>query len=299
MDIETLTKSTQTPFFLVDEQRVVDNYNALTRGLGVDDGAAILRYCVKTNNELGILKIMTALGSHAMVSCVSDLQLAVSAGIAPERMTYQSPVIQERELHDALDAGVRHIHVFRTEDLNLLEDIAQLRGTRFEVSLRVHHETAADRWSPLSFLGARMEFRATDVIAAGTQMVGSKRLALRGLNFYLDTQQASPGNYADALDRTVNLAVSLRNQVGISVHEVNCGGGIPSPTMERLRLSPGSLLDRWRDTRKREEDAESVASFGTALRETYYEIIRKQAFEPAPTLILNPVGELSEMPYPW
>ncbi|MBT5876849.1 MAG: hypothetical protein HOH43_25735 [Candidatus Latescibacteria bacterium] len=286
-DARALTRSILTPFFLIDEQRFIDNYTTLSHALGSDDGSSIVRYCIKTNNELGVLKVVAGLGSHAMASCPSEIQLASMSGITPERMSYQSPLLRERELHDVLDAGVKHVHAFRMEDLILLEEIAGLRGTHFQVSLRVQFESPGSPLTPLGFLSGRLGFSASEVVAAGVLCNGSSRLSLRGINFYLGTQRISPENYRKPISQVVSMATRLRHEHNIHVHEINVGGGVPSPSMRRLHLRPRDLIKRWRDSDAVSFSPAILDSFAKELKSVFHEVVHKQGFDPAPTLAVE------------
>lgn len=286
-DTHALTRSIQTPFFLIDEQRFIENYTTLSHAIGTDDGSSIVRYCIKTNNELGVLRIVAGLGCHAMASCPSEIRLAVMSGIAPERMSYQSPLLRERELHDVLDAGVKHVHAFRMEDLTLLEEIASLRGTHFQVSLRVQFESPGSTLTPLGFLSGRLGFSASELVAAAVLCNGSSRLSLRGINFYLGTQRSSPACYRKPISRVISIATRLRNEHNIHVHEINVGGGVPSPTMRRLHLRPGDLIKRWRDSETVSFSPKMLTTFAEELRSIFHEVVHKQGFDPDPTLAIE------------
>ncbi len=84
--LSNLVEETGTPFFLFSEAQLRANFAALNRGLSWHEGPAIIRYCSKTNNEAGVLKIIAACESEVMASHPAEVRLAVQCGFAPEHI---------------------------------------------------------------------------------------------------------------------------------------------------------------------------------------------------------------------
>ena len=82
-------------------------------------------------------------------------------------------------------------------------------------------------------------------MAACRRLAGSRRLEPAALNFYLGTQQPSLDGFARELRGVLALLERVAATTGVSLGEVNLGGGIPSPSL--WRMGPGRLLARWRD----------------------------------------------------
>jgi diaminopimelate decarboxylase len=61
-----LADELRTPFFLFSEAQLARNCAALKTGLSIAGGEPTLRYCVKTNNERGILNVLARTGLGAL-----------------------------------------------------------------------------------------------------------------------------------------------------------------------------------------------------------------------------------------
>src|SRR5687767_258822 len=97
VDLGTLTREYPTPFFLLSERILEDNYRRLTGSLA---GVGDLRtyYSVKTNYESGVLRTWRRLGSGAEISGELDLHVALKAGFAPRDIVFDGPCKTDHEL---------------------------------------------------------------------------------------------------------------------------------------------------------------------------------------------------------
>lgn len=275
-----------TPFFLVSEARLRANYNALVRGFSGGETRAIVRYCAKTNNEPGVLRILAACGSHALVCHHAEARLAVECGFPPERIAYQRPLLAEDEIREVLRAGISLVHAYRLQDIDIIEKAASELGINVKISLRLRADIMDSRLSPMSFVSRRLGMRESAVFDAAKRIRGSKWVSLAGINFYRGTQQESVHSYQGLLRRSVHLAARIKGEMGIPVEEINLGGGIPSPSIRRMKLS--RLARRLRDESASSNPADSPEDFARNLRSQFEEETRRAGVRPQPTLVVEP-----------
>ncbi len=240
-----LAQSLGTPFFLFSEARLRANYQALERGLSAAGAVPpVLRYCAKTNHEAAVLETLARCGSHLLASHAAEVELAVRCGFAPERIAFARPVLAPAELSAVLAAGVSLVHVHRPDDLPLVEAAAARAGRRVRVSLRLRQEGGL-ALSPLDRLGRRLGFGAEEALEAVRRFGRSSWIEPWAVNFYLGTQQSSLAGFTHGFRRVLALLERIAAGTGIAIHEVNLGGGIPSPSLRRV--GPRQWLARWRD----------------------------------------------------
>ncbi|MBU0662198.1 hypothetical protein KJ891_01945, partial [Candidatus Micrarchaeota archaeon] len=82
-DIRTLKERYGTPFYLFSERTLERNYRELTSALAKNYPNFRIDYSVKSNNEIGVLKILHSLGSHGEIANHHELFLAQRAGFRP------------------------------------------------------------------------------------------------------------------------------------------------------------------------------------------------------------------------
>jgi diaminopimelate decarboxylase len=271
--LQDAIEQTGTPVLLASERRLRGNIGALRNGFASTWPNTLIRYCAKTNPELGILRVVCEEGIDVLTSHEAEVRLALAAGFAPPQLAFQRPVLDEREVDAVLAMGVRRLHAFRASDLDLLSRVATRRRIAIRVSLRI----ALGR-SGMRVLTAASNRLGFDKAAAGATRP-REGLTIDALNTYIGTQQEKVEAYRPAIRELVRLAVMLRER-GLPIEELNLGGGIPSNSLRRL--TPSRLLSR---RRSRMIAAASPADYAAALGAIFKEEVAG-AF--APRLVLEP-----------
>jgi diaminopimelate decarboxylase len=275
-----------TPFFLVSERRLRENFAALAGSLGATPAEVRIRYCAKTNNESAILEILADCGSDVLVSYPAEALLALNCGFLPHRIAYQKPVIREGEIRALLRAGITLIHAFRMQDLDCIESAAREEGIDVRVMLRLRDDFSGAFLSPLSFLTRRLGFGENDLVRAALRVRDSARMALRGINCYGGTQQESIRHDRLLLRRLIGLAGKLKAEHGIGLEEINLGGGLPSPWLRRIGVR--SILKRLRDAMVFPDPEQSLEEAGRIRSDFFREECGHAGLEPAPLLAVEP-----------
>jgi diaminopimelate decarboxylase len=284
--LSEVAEALDTPFFVIDEGRLKRNYSAIRDGLSAAGGEVRIRYCAKTNNEKGLLEVLAGLGSGVLASYPEEVALALEAGFSPDKVAYQRPVLVESEVRAALSAGIRHVHAYRLADVELLEHLAAQAAVTIRVSLRLRHESPRFSLSPLGFMSRRLGFDGHGIMTAAQAVCGSQHLRLAGLNFYRGTQQDSPRRFERLLSECFRIAAAIRERFGVTVEEINLGGGVPSHSLRRNGLA--RLGARWWDAPVRRDDPDRLRLFSQSLAERYRKLARDAGFTPAPAVGIEP-----------
>ncbi|MBZ5535430.1 MAG: hypothetical protein LAO31_05690 [Acidobacteriia bacterium] len=284
--LKNLVGEAETPFFLFSEAQLRDNYAALEHGLSQAGGPATIRYCAKTNNEAGVLRILASCGSDVMTSHPAEVQLALQCGFPPERIAYQRPVLKVHEVENVLEAGTTFVHAYRQEDLEVLDKVATRLGKEIRVSLRVRNDSFYLRLSPLNLLSRRLGFQETEIDAAVKRIVASQHLKLYALNYYCGTQQESTTSFQGLMRTVVRICVKIKTRFGIAPGEINFGGGIPSHSLNRMRLP--RLWDRTGDQLEGLDSALALERFGRALAGQFIQEAHKAGLDPLPAVAAEP-----------
>lgn len=271
-----------TPFFLMSESRLRANYQALERGLAAAGPGTVLRYCAKTNREAAVLEAMAALGSHLLASHAAEVALAVRCGFPPERIAYARPVLTPEELDAALGLGVPLFHVHHPDDLAKLEAAAARAGRPIRVSFRLR---SAAGLSPLGRLNRRLGLDADEIVEAARRVAASPWLEPAALNFYLGTQQSSLDGFSRVFRGVLALLKRVASEAGVTLREVNLGGGIPSPTLKRI--GPRHVIGRLRD-RLASSPSGNLETFAARLGARFRELVETSGLSEPPVLAAEP-----------
>src|SRR3954471_10281665 len=202
------------PCLVVDLDVVRDNYLAFAKAL--PDTKVF--YAVKANPAPELLSLLASLGSCFDAASVAEIEMALRAGAAADRISYGNTIKKERDVASAYALGVR---LFAVDCQAEVEKIARAApGAR--VFCRFLFDCAGAEW-PLSRKFGCEPSMAVDVLEH------AQRLGLEpyGVSFHVGSQQKNP----NAWDRALASAAAVFKECaerGIMLSMVNLGGGFPT-----------------------------------------------------------------------
>jgi diaminopimelate decarboxylase len=137
-----------------------------------------------------VYRVLAEEGLACDVASGGELALALKAGFDPARIYFHGNAKSERELHEALDAGVGHVVLDSFDDLERLERLAAERGSRQEVLIRVTPGVTGDTHHAISTgqADSKFGFSMHEAREAIERLGGSSALELVGLHCHIGSQ---------------------------------------------------------------------------------------------------------------
>ena len=198
-----------TPHLVIDLARVRQNFHALRAALPY----AQIRYAVKANPALPILRLLAGEGSGFDVASVGEVGACCSAGIDSRRLTFGNTIKKASEVVYARSRGVRQF-AFDTEGgLTTIAGQAPGSGVECRVALAFP--------SSVTPFGHKFGCAPGD---AARLLNRARALGLRpqGLCFHVGSQQLDPS----AWELGIRSAAPVFDDVG-DLTTLNAGGGFP------------------------------------------------------------------------
>ena len=210
-----LATQQETPFLAVDLSVVAAKYQELSTAFP----SAAIHYAVKANPAPEIVALLANLGSSFDIASRYELDLGLSLGIAPSRISYGNTIKKSADIAYAFSRGVRCFAFDSEQELRKLASNAP--GSSVMCRVQTSGKNAA--W-PLS-----RKF-GCDLGMAEDLLVLSRELGLRasGISFHVGSQQTDTSQWNEPLQEVSNLFRRLAQQ-GIMLDVVNIGGGFPVP----------------------------------------------------------------------
>ncbi|WP_405951425.1 diaminopimelate decarboxylase [Streptomyces prunicolor] len=228
-----------TPVYVLDEQEIRDRCRtyrtAFPEADVVDAAKAFLcRAMAHWVQEEGLgLDVCSA----------GELELAVTTGFPPERIVLHGNAKSPEDLRTALRLGVGRIVVDSTSEIARLAAITPA-DTRQKVMVRVVPGIAAGAHDKIRTGTDDQKFglSITDGSAqhAVTRILDQPHLQLVGLHCHIGSQIATTKPYVAAVRRMVGLLARIRDQHGVTLPQLDIGGGHAiayRPGEERLDIS--------------------------------------------------------------
>jgi ornithine decarboxylase len=207
----------RSPLLVVDLDVVRSRYLELEAAL---PGTAIF-YAVKANPHPDVLRLLLGLGCSFDVASTGEVDLCLSIGAAPDRLSFGNTVKKSAAIRDAAAKGVTRFAFDSESELDKL--IKEAPGAT--VFCRVLCDGFGAAW-PLS-----RKFGCTPQLAADLLRRAHEHELRPGVSFHVGSQQFDTSAWDRALALVADLRAELRAD-GIELELVNLGGGLPGSYRE-------------------------------------------------------------------
>jgi diaminopimelate decarboxylase len=242
VSLERVAADVGTPVYVYSAAVVRDRYSRL------DAALAPLRhrvhYTLKANSNAGILRVLRELGAGVDVVSGGELFRARRAGFGGSDIIFGGVGKTERELRDALEAGVLLINAESEAEVRLLDRVAGELGVVAPVGLRVNPEVTVDsshRYIKTGEKGAKFGIPFDEVLSVARLAAVLPHTTLIGLDMHIGSQLFRLDPYLDGIDRLVGLLEQLRAAGVTTVKYLDIGGGLgvsyddeESPDLQRF-----------------------------------------------------------------
>jgi len=210
------SQNLETPCIVINLRDIKRNYLKMSHSFPY----AQIYYAVKANPDKAILSLLDELGANFDIASRYELDLILSLGISPDRMSYGNTIKKAKDVAYFYEKGVR---MFATDSEDDLKNIAEhAPGSRVYVRIVMSDSSTAD-W-PLS-----RKFGCHPDMAYGLLiMARSLGLTPYGISFHVGSQQRDIGQWDEAIAKTKYLFSSLEKDENIRLTMINMGGGFPA-----------------------------------------------------------------------
>ena len=232
VSLDALAEAVGTPLYVYSSATFERHYQVFRQALRSFPrlGAPLIAYAVKANSNLSVLATLARLGAGADTVSEGEIRRALAAGIPPERIVYSGVGKTAAELSFALDRHVDQINIESEPELRLLSTLAQARGARPGVVIRVNPDVGAGGHAKIS-TGARESKFGVSLSEAERLYgmgAGDPHLRMLGVGCHIGSQITDLAPLAAAFGLMRGLVERLR-AAGLTVARLDLGGGLGVP----------------------------------------------------------------------
>jgi diaminopimelate decarboxylase len=225
--VSVLAHAYGTPLFVYDRGIVDKKWGLLRDAL---PSRFSICYSVKANPNRTILQHFLAKGAGLEIASVGEFCQAVSAGSPPHKILFAGPGKTEAELDLVLSKGIGEIHLESLREAERVSAIADRRGLRAPVALRVNPSGEAEGGAMR--MGGRPAAFGVDEETLDEvldQLLSLRALDFRGIHLFSATQildsEILVSQYRKGLEIASRVAVRLKKPL----HTLDFGGGFGTP----------------------------------------------------------------------
>lgn len=214
-----------TPFYFYDLEVLDATLNAALNQTRLDNFH--IHYAIKANNNKKILKTIAKKGFGA--DCVSGWEItsAIDAGFDPSSIVFAGVGKTDHELEIALDNRIGMIHCESLEEIEVINEMAGIRGFIPNIALRLNpnvnaltHEKISTGLSENKFGLTVMEFaELVEILPELTH------INIVGLHFHIGSQITEMSVFERLCERIIEIVPQYENTIGELTY-LNVGGGL-------------------------------------------------------------------------
>ena len=250
---------TRTPFYFYDLNLLQATLTEIKQC--ASQSHVHVHYAIKANANPEILKVIKENGFG--VDCVSggEVEAALNAGFAADKIVFAGVGKSDWEIELGLDNNISCFNIESAAELDVIQEIAQIKGKTARVALRVNPNVDAHTHHYITTGLAENKFGISlDMLESVIERcMVSPNIELLGLHFHIGSQITEIHPFERLCQRVNELQDKFESQ-GIKFSSINVGGGLgidydnpdenPIPDFkayfetfeQHLKLRPGQQL---------------------------------------------------------
>lgn len=214
-----------TPFYYYDLNLLRETLNEVKTHSALANYH--VHYAIKANANPEILRIICDAGLG--IDCVSggEVQAAINAGFSPDKIVFAGVGKSDWEIQLGLDSNISCFNVESEAELEVIQEIAQIKGKTATIALRVNPNVDAHTHHYITTGLAENKFginlEMLDHIIE--HCIELPNINLQGLHFHIGSQITEMASFRALCDR-VNELLDKYEQMGVKFSNINVGGGL-------------------------------------------------------------------------
>ncbi len=227
VSLDRVAEELGTPAYVYSASVVRDRYTRLDAALSPLPHR--IHYTLKANSNRGVLQVLHGMGAGVDVVSGGELYRAQRAGFAGPDILFGGVGKTERELREALLAGVMMINVESEAEIRLLDRIAGELGVVAPIGIRVNPEVTVDsshKYIKTGEKGAKFGVPYTEVRSVARFAAALPNVRLIGLDMHIGSQLFRLDPYVAGTDTLVELLDQVRADGIATIEYLDIGGGL-------------------------------------------------------------------------
>jgi diaminopimelate decarboxylase len=225
--LERIARDVGTPTYVYSSAMVRDRFVRLDEALR--DVPHRIHYTLKANSNAGVLRLLKELGAGVDVVSGGELFRALRLGFAGDDIVFGGVGKTDRELREAVQAGVKLVNAESEAEVRALGRIAAEEGLTARVGLRVNPEVTVDsshRYIKTGERGAKFGIPFDEVLDVARVAASLPNVELHGLDMHIGSQLFRIDPYVDGVERLTGLLEAIRGEGVDTLRYLDIGGGL-------------------------------------------------------------------------
>ncbi len=228
-DTVELAKQYGTPLYVIDEDFLRNNCRKFKDAMDKYFEKGRVMYASKALNTKAILKIVDSEGLGIDTVSGGELYTALAVGIDPKKLELHGNSKTKEEITMAVKNGIYCIIADGFDELDLIEEVCEEQNKPIDVSIRLRPniDVHAHHAVQTAKMDCKFGFGVIDgqAIKAAEIIHNSKWMTLHGIHCHIGSQIFNEEPFRELCKHFVDFACEVREKLGVTIEEFNCGGG--------------------------------------------------------------------------
>lgn len=226
--VEKIAKKNTTPFYLYSLEQIKNNFNYFSQSFKQTN--PVICFAVKSNPNLTILKTLKKLGSGADVVSMGELQIALKAGINPNKIVFSGVGKTVEELNYAISKKILLINAESEGEVNEITRIARRKKCRVKIGLRLNPNINAKTIKKISTgkksdkFGISLE-KCLDIFKRN---IHNNNISIEAISVHIGSQIKETIPFQKMLN-LIDKFIQTLKKYKININYLDLGGGMAIP----------------------------------------------------------------------
>ncbi|MBL7222762.1 MAG: diaminopimelate decarboxylase [Candidatus Brocadiae bacterium] len=219
-----LASQVGTPCYVYSRAAIEQQYRTLTDAFAEAD--PLICYSVKANGNLAVLELLRGLGSGFDIVSGGELFRVRHIGADPSTVVFAGVGKTDREIREALDAGILMFNAESSSELAAINRVAADLGTTARVALRLNPDVDPQTHHYITTGKKENKFGIDFETAAGivARITDYPHVRLVGYHGHIGSQVTDPKPHAESLGKLIEFANQCA-PANSEIEYINIGGG--------------------------------------------------------------------------
>lgn len=223
--LSRIAKELGTPCYIYSHAALVRNFRAFDSAF--QSVPHIVAFAMKSNSNIGLLRLMAKEGSGADIVSGGELYRALKAGVPPSKIVFAGVGKNREEIRYALSTDILMFNVESSAELRAIDEVAAEMGRTARVALRINPDIDPKTHPYISTGLKKSKFgisadRALEEFKLASSL---KHIEVVGVHKHIGSQLTDITPFVDALKKVLGLVEALKAQ-GSNIRYINIGGGL-------------------------------------------------------------------------
>lgn len=216
-----------TPTYVIDENRIRDNYNRFYNAFSKYYPDFRVYYACKANTNLAVMRILESEGCCIDAVSPGEVYTSKKLGFPGGRILFTGNNVTTEELKFVAEQGA----VLNLDSVSALKRLAEVVDPEgFKISFRVNPMVGAGHHDHCITGGVMSKFGIKDNEAVEVyQFAEDLGFTPVGMHSHIGSGILDPEPFKLAIESTIDIAGKVHNEAGIDFEFVDFGGGVGIP----------------------------------------------------------------------